>query len=219
MSLDFIASLVAFLLTVMVLSYLLGDNPAFRLAVHVFIGIAAGYVAAVAWWQVLWPNLLLPLAGGFSTNVMVLVIPLVLSGLLLMKVWPPLTRLGTPTMGMLVGATAAVAVGGAIQGTIFPQTVSTVGVFDVQDPVSPEALMNGVLILVGVITSLGYFHFSARPRKDGGIRRAGIVELVAVIGSIFVAITLGVLFAGVYSSALTALIERLNFLGNFAWGG
>jgi hypothetical protein len=40
-----------------------------------------------------------------------------------------------------------------------------------------------------------------------------LVELAATIGgTVFIAVTLGVLFAGVYSAALTALIERLHFL-------
>jgi len=47
------------------------------------------------------------------------------------------------------------------------------------------------------------------------VRRFGFIELIAFVGSIFLAITLGVLFAGVYSAALTALIERLHFFGSF----
>jgi hypothetical protein len=38
---------------------------------------------------------------------------------------------------------------------------------------------------------------------------------IAWVGRIFIAITLGVLFAGVYMSALTAMIERLSFILNF----
>src|SRR3990170_5199413 len=102
MSADLIASAVAFLFTVMILSYLVGDNPAFRIAVHVFVGVTAGYVAAVAWWQVLLPDLILPLVTGTAETRALLAVPLLLSGMLLMKGWPPLSRLGTPAMGMLV---------------------------------------------------------------------------------------------------------------------
>jgi len=79
---------------------------------------------------------------------------------------------------------------------------------------SLEGLVNGLLVLVGVVTSLAYFHFSGRSRTDGSGRRPGLVEFMAGIGSVFLAITLGVLFAGVYSAALTALIERLHFMGS-----
>jgi hypothetical protein len=71
------------------------------------------------------------------------------------------------------------------------------------------------VILGGVIASLVYFHFGARATAEGAVRRFQAIEILAVIGSVFVAIALGVLFAGVYSAALTALVERLHFLGSF----
>src|SRR5512135_1074058 len=154
MPIDLLSSAVAFLLTVMVLSYLIGDNPAFRVAVHLFVGVAAGYAAAVAWWQVLWPDLLAPLLTGSPETRVALVIPLVLSGLLLMKAWPPLTRLGMPALGFLVGAAAAVAVGGAVQGTILPQTAAAADAFSIQRLTSPEALFDSLTILLGVVASL-----------------------------------------------------------------
>ena len=110
----------------MILSYVVGDNPVFRVAVHIFVGVAAGYVAAVAWWQVLLPRLLMPLLGGTAQNRAILAVPFLLSGLLLMKAWPPLSRLGAPAMGLLVGVGSAVAIGGAIQGTLAPQLISAV---------------------------------------------------------------------------------------------
>jgi hypothetical protein len=215
MSPDLIAGLIAFLLTLMVFSYLIGDNPLFRIAVYVFIGVAAGYVAAVAWWQVLWPDLLLPLITGAPATRVALVIPLVLSGLLLMKAWPPLTRLGMPALGMLVGVASAVAIGGAVQGTVFPQTYAIIDAFGFQKLASPDALINAVLVLVGMVASLAYFHFGARATADGSTRRLGMLELAAAVGGIFIAITLGVLFAGVYTAALTALVERLHFFASF----
>lgn len=215
MSADLMVGAVAFVLTLMTLSYLVADNPAFRVAVYIFVGVAAGYVAAVAWWQVLWPDLLLPLASGTAIRRAALAIPLLLSGMLLMKAWPPLTRIGAPAMAVLVGAAAAVAVGGAVQGTLIPQAYATIDALDAHNAQTPDMLVNGVLVLAGVVSSLAYFHFSARTRPDGSIRRVSVLEIIASVGSVFLAITLGVLFAGVYSAALTALIERLHFLGSF----
>ncbi len=219
MSPDLITGMVAFLFTLMILSYLIGDNPLFRVAVYIFVGVSAGYVAAVSIRQVLWPDLLQPLYQGFlfgmSLRQAVLAVPFFLSGLLLMKAWPPLSRLGMPAMGLLVGAGAAAAVGGAVTGTLFPQVNATIAAFDITGVTSPESLLNAGLVLAGVITTLVYFHFGARTRADGSVRRFGLIEIIAFLGSVFLAITLGVLFAGVYSAALTALIERLHFFGTF----
>ena len=62
--LDFIGLALGFLLTILVFSYLLGDNPFFRLAVHIFIGVSAAYVALVTINNVLIPRLIMPLIGG-----------------------------------------------------------------------------------------------------------------------------------------------------------
>jgi hypothetical protein len=37
-----------------------------------------------------------------------------------------------------------------------------------------------------------------------------VVEFLAQVGRVFIAITLGALFAGVFSAALAALIERMD---------
>ncbi len=212
---NLIAEVIAFLFTVMILSYLIGDNPLFRVSVYIFVGVSAGYVAAVAWWQVLWPDVVVPVMTGTPMQKALLAVPILLSGLLLMKVWPPLTRLGMPAMGLLVGVGAAVAAGGAVGGTIIPQIGATINAFDQRNLTSVYVLLNGALILVGVVTSLVYFHFGARAMPDGTVRRLGLIEITAFVGSIFVAIALGVLFAGIYAAALTALIERLHFMGLF----
>src|SRR5512140_3643941 len=126
---DVIAGVVAFLFTLMIFSYLIGDNPLFRIAIYIFVGVSAGYVAVVAFWQVLWPALLRPFFTGSMMQKGTLLVPFVLSGLLLMRGWPSLSRLGMPAMGVLVGAGAAAAVGGAVLGTILPQLNATASGF------------------------------------------------------------------------------------------
>ncbi|MFZ1041044.1 MAG: hypothetical protein WCA79_02180 [Anaerolineales bacterium] len=217
MSPDLIEGFIAFLLTLFIFSYLIGDNPLFRIAVYIFVGVSAGYVASVAWRQVIWPDLFLPLITGPFAQKTLLAIPLILSALLLTRVSPRLTQLGMPTMALLVGVSAAVAVGGAVTGTLFPQIGATINMFDTHSATSAAQLagmlINGAWILAGVTTTLVYFHFGARTTSDGSVRRFGLIELIAFVGSIFLAITLGVLFAGVYSAALTALIDRFHFFG------
>ncbi|HET6846812.1 MAG TPA: hypothetical protein VFH29_08245 [Anaerolineales bacterium] len=215
MTADMLAGLAALLVTLMILSYLVGDSVLFRIAVSVFVGVAAGYVAVVAWWQVLLPRLLMPLLTGESSVRALLVVPFLLSGLLLMKAWPPLSRLGSPALGLLVGVASAVAVGGALQGTLWPQLSATISGMSIGPNSGVDGLFNGGLILVGLISSLAYFQFSAAAKKDGSIGRPWLINGLGMIGGFFIAITLGALYAGVFSAALTALIERMNFLWTF----
>jgi hypothetical protein len=216
MPVDLITGVVSFLLTLMILSYLVGDNPAFRIAVYIFVGASAGYAAAVAWWQVLYPKLILPMFMGNFSGLVISVVALVLGVLLLMKLSPRTAALGNPSIAFLVGVSAAVAVGGAVMGTMLPQVQATIGLFDLSVAGASwlERIFFGVLMLVGTVTTLAYFHFGAKATPSGP-QRNRLVIVLGQIGQIFIAITLGVLFAGVFSASMTALIERLSFLWSF----
>lgn len=213
---EIVVGVVSFLLTVMILLYLIGDTPAFRVAVYVFVGVAAGYAGAVAWHQVLKPQLITPLLNGSWGDRVLAVIPLVLGVMLLMKLSQRTARLGNPAIAFLVGVGAAVAIGGAVLGTLFPQTEAAINVFDLSGAGDAwgERLFAGLFMLVGTLATLFYFHFGAKP-TPGGPQRSKLVEALAWIGQGFIAITFGVLFAGVFAAALTALIERINFLIDF----
>jgi hypothetical protein len=199
-----------------VLSYLIGDNPAFRVAVYIFVGVSAGYVAAVAWHQVLYPLLIVPLTSGNLSDLLLSIIPLVLGLLLLFKLSPRTSRLGTPSMAFMVGVGAAVAIGGAVMGTLFPQTWAAMKAVDTSNAGQfwVERLTEGIVMLVGTVSTLAYFHFGAKASPNGP-QRNKLVSALGWVGQVFIAITFGVLFAGVFAAAMTALIERMNFLISF----
>ncbi len=215
--------MVSFVLTLLVIiGYLLGDNNIlFRLATYLFVGVAAGFIFVVVVYQVLVPRLVVPLISGSISQFGLAVVPLVLSLLLLFKLSPRLTGLGSIPMGYLVGVGAAVAIGGAVLGTLLTQTRATINLFDLAAPaaangsISPAMrLLDGVFVLVGTLSTLAYFHFGARARRGQPPARPAIASIFGSIGQIFIAITLGALFAGVFTAALTALIQRLDFLWN-----
>jgi hypothetical protein len=70
-------------------------------------------------------------------------------------------------------------------------------------------------VLVGVISTLAYFQFGASQKADGSVRRNVPVNILSWVGRVYIAITFGVLFAGVYMAALTALIERMDSMRSF----
>ncbi len=224
---DLITGAISFLFTLLILSYVVGDNPLFRIGTYIFVGVAAGFVAAVVWWQVLWPRLVYPLISSSVPMIEkgVLLVPLLGVLLLFMKISPRLTGMGRVVMAFLVGVGAAVTIAGALTGTLLPQVFGTINAFDMAALRGKdagffiEAITNGAVILAGTVFTLSYFHFGARPKADGSMRRLGLIEISAWVGRVFIGITLGAVFAGVYAAALTALIERLssliNFIGNF----
>lgn len=216
---DLAGVFLSFFLTLLVFSYVFGDNILFRFAIHLFIGVASGYAAVIAWYNVIWPQLILPLIAGSQADRLFVLIPLVLSLLLLFKAWPRLSRLGNPSIAYLVGVGGATAIGGAVLGTLFPQAIASINLFDLSAASQSEGglwatLLKGAIILIGTLATLIYFQFSIRTRPGEIPARPEAIEFMGWIGKIFISITLGMLFAGVYIAALTALVERVHFIGD-----
>jgi hypothetical protein len=222
MPLELIAGLVGFMLTLMIFSYLIGDGPLFRIAVYIFIGVSSGYAAAVVWHQVLLPKLFAPLQTTNTNELLLLIVPLLLCISLLAKLTPRISWIGNFAMAVLVGVGAAAALGGAVLGTLIPQARAAMDAFDFRSAASGAEALGGLfsatVMLAGTTVTLASFHFSASRAPDGTVKRNGILEVIAWAGRIFIAITLGVLFAGVYMAALTAMIERLSSTINFVRG-
>jgi hypothetical protein len=213
---DLIWTTVAFVLTLMIFSYLFGDNLMFRIATYLFVGVSAGYVATMLLYQVILPRLVWPaLQGGILT----VLVPLILSVFLITKLFPRFSSLGNIPMGYIVGVAAAVIIGGAVLGTLFGQGRASINMFSLSAPIaSPEGMLQvlgAIFILIGTVCTLAYFNFGAVARPtvaNEPPHRAPLVELLARIGQIFIAITLGALFAGIFAASITALIERLDFI-------
>jgi hypothetical protein len=174
----------------------------------------------IVWYNVLTPKLFVPL--GDPSQLVFLVIPLILCFSLLAKLSPRISWIGNFAMAVLVGVGAATAVGGALLGTLIPQAQASMDALDFRTAASGTGailkLFQGIVMLGGTVLTLAYFHFSAGRAADGSVKRNVVLEWLAWGGRIFIAITFGALFAGVYMAALTAMIERLSSLINFAKG-
>jgi len=214
---EIIGYLVAVVVTILIFSYTFGDNPLYKLIIHIFIGTAAGYAGAIALRDVLIPQLM-------HMSITQAIIPIILVLLLLLKVSPRTAQLGNISSALLLGVGAAIAIQGAIQGTLIPFISSSSTIFsptEIQTALENNQtdtiillILQGSVILIGIITTLTYFHFTARKSAAHSAIRPQIISALAKVGRGFIAITFGVIFAGIYSAALTALVERIDFLVN-----
>lgn len=210
---EFIWTIATFVLTLTVLSYLIGDNLLFRLAAYVFVGVAAGLVAVMVIYQVILPRMVWPLIYGTNEERLLALVPAVLGVFLLFKLSRRLGRLGNAPMAYIAGAGAAIIIGGAVYGTIIGQGSAAVNTLQFA-PGSGYLgrLGEGVIILLGTLTSLAYFNFSTRAGVTQPGRRSGVMQAVSGVGQVFISITLGAVYAGVLLAALSALVERILFL-------
>jgi hypothetical protein len=219
-STDFFTGVLSLLFTVMILSYLVGDNAAFRLAIHVFIGVSAGYVALIVWRQIFVEQLIIPLMVGDLFEKILVIIPFIFGLMLLTKFSANLEWVGQPVVAFLVGTGAAAAVAGAVIGTLFPQITNTIDLFDLQRASSSALgtaanLGTAVVILLGTVATLAYFQFTVFGKNAPSGARGWLMRTIALVGQVFIVITLGALFAGAFSAALTALIDRMHSIVQF----
>lgn len=205
---------VAALLTLAILSYVFGYNGAFRLAEHLFVGVAAGYAAAVAWNSVLWPRLVRLWQAPASYWHYALFFGMGL--LLLARRVRRLSPLANLPLAVLIGTGAGLALGGALLGSLLPQTRAAIV------SVSPRhygggisgwaRAVNALLLILGTMASLAMFTY-----RQGGQGRLGRLSAafwrgVGSAGRKIVMIAFGALLAGAAITFFTVLQSRLDFL-------
>jgi hypothetical protein len=208
--LDLIAGWASLVLTLLIFSYLLGDNVLYRIAVHILVGVAAGYAVVVAFESALIPWLddtLLAETGDRSDATMTALrvlgtVPFLFGALLLFKISPRLAPVGNLGLVFVIGVGTAVAVVGAVAGTVVPL------VKEAGESVGDDALDGGV-ILVGVITTLVYFQYLAVER-GGKIQRPRPLRALGAIGQFFVTLTLGALYAGAILTSLAVFSDVID---------
>ncbi len=208
MTADQIGAIVGAVLTVLVLTYLIGDSILFRLAVYILIGAGAAYAAVVVLFDVLWQNTSVALtqaAAGNRGPLVVVVIALILGIMVWFKASPRLAWIGNIPMGYLVGVGAATVLGGAILGTLGPQIVAAGAPATSPSGGQPTVLMTFVVALGTIVTLLSFGYFR--------VRRDSPMQLVNIAGRrFFLMIALGAVFALVFMASATLLLDRLYAL-------
>ncbi|MBI1879525.1 MAG: hypothetical protein HYR94_15115 [Chloroflexi bacterium] len=203
-------------LTLMVFSYIFGDNVLFKLASHIFVGVAVGYAMLVVWHQVFYPAL-------SSGNVVSVLPALILCVLLIFKIRPTqggvTNALGSLALAFVLGVGAALAIGGALFGTLLPQMSAMINISlnpnhypDTENEVGLVLWLNNIIIVLGAIGTFFYFTFAVRSEGFLGGLREGFVRFWAGMGRLMLIFTLGALFANTVSSRVALLVSRLQFL-------
>jgi hypothetical protein len=200
-----VINVVAAALTLMVLSRVVGDNPLFRVAQYIFVGASLGLAFVVAYHQVLRPAAL-ALAGGDTASLLLYGVPLALGLLLLPRIsgGQELSWLANIPLALIFGVGAALAVGGAIVGTIIPQIVDTARPFQG----TPDQIAGAVVLVIGTIVTLSAFYYTV-PREGAAGR---IIAVAATIGHWVLMVAFGFFFAGAIQTYLSALAGRIGFL-------
>jgi hypothetical protein len=204
--LDVIGVFVGAALTIFVFSYLAGDNFLYRLTLHVFLGALVGYAFGMTIREV-WGKLIAdPWREDLLGN-LALIIPVGIGfGLFLFKSIPRVAYIGNYFLSPLIGFGIAIALAGALVGTLAPQFGATVNVMSANP-------LQGVLVAVGTVCTLLAFDFTFTQKKRGlGGALGKVIGWAGKVGRGFLTVAFGVAFAGAITAALSVFIGRIQYL-------
>jgi hypothetical protein len=203
---------VAALLTLCIFSFLYKDNPFYKFAEHLFVGVSAGYFIILNFWTVVVPNLWVPLTRCFTAPGgplraslgdyrLWLVIPGVLGLLLFTRLFGKIGWLSRWSLAVIVGVYAGLKTTGFAQGDFVAQVRASL------QPLWTGRLassLNAILFTIGLVSSLLFFFFS-REHK-------GTLGRVSKLGVYFLMISFGAGYGYTVMSRVSLLIGRFQFL-------
>ncbi|MDR4508367.1 MAG: hypothetical protein MRJ65_09060 [Candidatus Brocadiaceae bacterium] len=196
-------------LTLSIYSFLYKDNPAFKIAENLYVGVSLGYTIIITWFNFLKPDLydplIVPLFSQMATESpqYTLIVPSLLGIFMLLRFSRRLSWMSRWTFAFIVGLGAGVSIPRVISAFILEQIKPSLHpVFTGGETVLSS--INTLLILLGVISVLIYFIFS--------VEHKGTVGKVSKIGIWFLMISFGASFGYTVMGRLSLLIGRIQFL-------
>ncbi|HID23769.1 MAG TPA: hypothetical protein EYP14_15410 [Planctomycetaceae bacterium] len=211
---------VAALFTLCILSFLYRDNPFYKIAEAVVVGVSAAYWMVVAFWTTLIPNLLGKLwpawiqswaMPGLSTVREPLwylyLVPLGLGIMLLWRLAPKGAWISRWPLAFTIGAFAGLRMVSFIQADFLSQirnSILPLIVFAEDGAFDFWTSLRHLLIVGSILASLVYFFFS--------IEHKGLVGKVSKVGIWVLMVTFGAAFGYTVMGRIALLAIRLEFL-------
>ena len=221
---------VAAIFTLCIFSFLYKDNPFYKIAESVVVGVSAAYWMVVGFWTTLVPNLFGKLFPGWINSGLMpglspvrenfwfmYFVPLVLGAMLLWRLAPKGAWIARWPLAFIIGATAGIRLLGYVQADFLSQIGNTVKSLVVRvestDPAAAGqvdawaslwASVQVILLVGGVLCCLVYFFFS--------FEHKGAVGKTAKVGIWYLMITFGAGFGYTVMGRIALLAVRLEFL-------
>lgn len=223
------------LLTFAIFSFLWRDNPAYKFAEHLYVGVSLGYTITLVTWSTLWPDLFRRLFAAPLSEVgvgqkLLLVIPLVLGILYFFAFVPKLGWLMRIPMSFILGWGAGVIIPSIVQTSVFKQAQGTVlrpewllrdlpatvktaweqlrhfrGLNSLSDALLSFLWALGPVTIFVGAVSAVIYFFFSREQK-------GVLKGVSSTGIIFLMVGFGASFGYTVMARMSLLIDRLQFL-------
>jgi len=193
-----VATFVAGVLTLAIFSFLYRDNPVYKMAESLLIGISIGYVLVITWTNSLMALLFNPL---FNDGRLWLLVPFALGLLMFGRFHRSTVNFSRIPIAVLIGSGAGVAIPAMLNERTLKQMSATVG------PLTTESGfpdISVIVVILGVLCTISYFYFSREHR--------GVLGKSARVGTWFLMIFFGTTFGYTVMSRMSTFIGRVEFL-------
>lgn len=187
--------------TLSIFSFLYKDNPFYKFAEQVFVGLSASYWLVYTIYNILIPNLFNKLGTDFRGN-LILLIPMILGILMLLRMVPKLQWLSRYPLALMIGTSAAMSMLLSFKSDFLSQMAATmVNPFSFSSPVD---IVGTILMIVGTLCGVFFFYFSKK--------QEGFFKVPSKIGIWFLMVSFGASFGYTVMARISLLIGRLDFL-------
>jgi hypothetical protein len=219
-----IGIIVAAGLTLVMYSFLYRDNPLFKIAENLYVGVSLGYGAILTWRQALRPDVYDPFFGAptwsaFSVAALHRTVPIILGILLMTRLSRKHGWLSRYSYALMIGWGAGVSIPIATHSYILQQLNAAVAPF--QDAAGNQAasaatfsgpwlwhvalpIFGAVVVMAGTVAVLFYFFFSIEHKRGG--------SALSKLGIWFLMISFGASFGYTVMARVSLLIGRVQFL-------
>jgi len=190
---------VAAILTLAIFSFVYKENPVYRFAEHLFVGVSAGFYLVQYFFSAIVKKLWTPVVVDHQYS---LIVGGVLGLMMFARLFRKIDWVSRFPIAFYVAAWAGYLIPSVLQARVLLQLQGTL--ITPEKLTSAASIISSVLIFVGVLSILIYFYFSAVPR--------GPVKGVSKIGITFLMLGFGASFGYTVMGRITLLIGRMQFL-------
>jgi len=204
---EMLGTLMAATFTLMVYSFFYKENKAYRLAEHIFIGLAVAH-GAVTSSKYIWDTALTPLLTKGETY---WILPMLVGLLFLFFFVKKYFWIYRIPISTVVGTGIGLGMAGLMRTQFVDQIKATIGLANPKAAwYSADYLINMVIVAIMVIGTLAFFIFT--------IEQKGALKYAAHVGRWTMMIAFGAAFGFTVMARMSLLIGRMQFLLDYPTG-
>ena len=205
-------------LTLCTFSFLYKDNPLYKFAEHLVVGVSTGYFAIILWHNGLQPNLFDFLKDGnfyllwLNANKWWYIVPAILGLMMWTRFSSKWSWVSRWPIAIYIGIAVGVEIPLIMRNSVNMQLYSTMRVFNWGNflgsgYLDPAGGISQIIIFIGMIAGLFYFFFSKE--------HVGLFKGVAKFGISILMIGFGASFGYTVMARISLFIQRIQSIGDW----